>query len=340
MYEFQWTLPGEVQQAVTLHIASRSSWIGRKTLYLRDRVVYRRGRLEGIEHTFADSLRQHKLLLTWEPLPSSHDWRPVLRCDGMELQEVTDCPLPRIVPRPPLLAWLIGVTCLAMFMMAVMLPHIWNMLYVGRGHSDSRTIVLEVEDESGEISGAPRRSGERVVGVGAEGVSGARTEKPYAISVRPSPTSEPRLVTRKLPPARAGKEYAAQLLVEGGRPPYDWVVNTRKLPTGLSFDRQGGQLSGVVALDAKGVFPLQFRVTDSAYSPYDDLAPWFVPFAATAVCLLGYWNMRRWGVLLYGALLLVQLGAGWVSQYPLSFAPVVWQGLMLLAGAGYFKRMQ
>ncbi len=393
MYEFKWTLPFDAKQTVTLRITSKSSWLGRKTLRLDDRVVYRRGRMEGIEHRFRVPTGGQELRLTWEQMPGFPSWRPVLLYNEAELEEITGCQPPLVSQRPPFLAVVTGVTYLLMFMMAIMLPHIWRMLYAGLAHSDSRTIILNVDGveggaglllrghplpeatvgqpfeavlsvqggrppytwklvkaplpdglsfdaETATVSGTPQRVGDKIMGVCVTDASGDKAERPYVISVRPTGRREPRLVTSTLPPAQTGQGYSAGLEVEGGEPPYDWVVNKRKLPKDLSFDRKTGRLTGVVRADVKGVFPLHFGVNDSAYSPYHNIAPWLVPFVATAGCLLGYWNMRRWGVILYGALILGQLGVGGMTEYPLSWIAIVLQVLVFLVGAGYFKRMQ
>ena len=403
MYEFKWTLPLDAKQTVTLQIASKSSWIGRKTLRVGDHVVYRRARMEGIEHTFADPAGEHTLQLTWEPISESASWQPILVCDGVELEESTGAQPPRTTERPPLLALVTGVTYLTILMMVVMLPHVWKMLYAGLSHSDSRAIVLDVTDgeedaalvlarnllpeatvgqpyqaslavecgsppytwklvkgslpdglafdaETARVSGAPRNAGDKVVRVRVTDATGAQAERPYVVSVRPERPAEPRLVTRTLPVAHTGEEYVAQLRVEGGKPPYDWVVNARKLPQQLSFDRKEGTLRGMVqpeTADRKEqeppiptAVPLQFGVADSGYSPYEHIAPWFVPLAATAVCLLGYWNMRRWGVMLYGVFIVGQLGAGLATAYPLSGTAIVLQALVFSVGAAYYNRMQ
>ena len=403
MYEFKWTLPLDPKQIVTLQIASQSSWIGRKTLRVGDRVVYRRARMEGVEHTFADPAGEHTLRLTWEPISGSASWRPILLCDGVELEELTGAQPPRTAERPPLLALVTGITYLTILMMVVMLPHVWKMLYAGLGHSDSRAIVLDVSDgredaalvlarnllpeatvgqpyrtslavergsppyawnlvkgslpdglafhaNAARVSGTPQDAGDKVIRVRVTDATGAQAERPYVVSVRPERSTEPRLVTRTLPVAHSGEEYVAQLRVEGGKPPYDWVVNTRKLPQRLSFDRKAGTLRGVVGPETPDrkeweppiptAVPLQFGVIDSAYSPYENIAPWFIPLAATAICLLGYWNMRRWGVILYGVFIVGQLGAGLATAYPLSGTAIVLQALIFSVGAAYYSRMQ
>ena len=83
---------------------------------------------------------------------------------------------------------------------------------------------------------------------------------------------------------------------------------------------------------------------DDAYAAFNHIAPWMAPFAVTSVCLLGFWNMRRWSVILYAALILAQLVIGvvgvWHAWLPLNVTGLILQTLVFAAGARSFTTMR
>ena len=74
------------------------------------------------------------------------------------------------------------------------------------------------------------------------------------------------------------------------------------------------------------------------------IGPWYPPYLAAAsivgaICLLGFWKMRRWGVILYTALALINqvvlLAAGrW------NMLAIILPGIVVAVGFGYFSRMR
>jgi putative Ig domain-containing protein len=74
----------------------------------------------------------------------------------------------------------------------------------------------------------------------------------------PSPLQ---LATAALPPARAGRPYAARLVARGGRAPYRWTVAAGALPRGLRLD-PAGRIVGKPAARAR--VSVAVRVADAA----------------------------------------------------------------------------
>lgn len=261
---------------------------------------------------------------------------------------------------------------------------------------------LSLNESTGRISGTPRQAGETTIGLQVTDSQGSQAHWAYMVSVAAEEAAGPRITTETLPPGRENEEYSAFLEAAGGRPPYRWLVNERKLPSGLKVSSPSGDRSGELAVSgragsnlegkvreidqasrsitlngnvvpvteetslwAKGervefeavrvgdtvgvsgvgdrAFPVLFKVYDSTYSPYEGIAPWFVPFGATSLCLLGFWNMRLWSVVLYGALILLQAVIPWTwGDYPLptSALALALQGAIFLVGAVNFTKMR
>ncbi|MCG8404017.1 MAG: Ig domain-containing protein [Phycisphaerales bacterium] len=220
---------------------------------------------------------------------------------------------------------------------------------------------LHFDDDSGLISGTPRESGDFLIRIRATDARDHSIDWPCVISVASDQEHAPRIVTESLPVAIEHSDYSAQFDADGGLPPYDWVLNKRKLPNGLVFkvleeDGESGQeqvaarlegtpeqLSvneGEVAKSIAGAYPLRVRVTDASYSPWVDISPWVLPFVATSICLLGYWNMQRWSVVLLGLAVLAQIGLAVASLLSVSTAAVVLQLCVLAVGTRAFPKMR
>ncbi len=214
-------------------------------------------------------------------------------------------------------------------------------------------LSLSLDESTATIHGTPVEAGASLIWLRATDASGAKSVWPYAISVLPAEPHEPSIQTRSLPTAGEGAPYAATLLAVGGTPfadkhgdapLYHWVINKRKLPKGLKADKNTGEITGTPQPDTAGPYPLTIRVFDNAYTPFTHIAPWIAPFAATAVCLLGFWNMRRWSVILFAALILAQLLLGvadvWHTWLPLNVTGLILQTLVFATGAKSFTTMR
>ncbi len=76
------------------------------------------------------------------------------------------------------------------------------------------------------------------------------------------------------------------------------------------------------------------------YSAAQDIAPWIVPYLVSAVCLLGYWNMRKWSVCLY-VLAVAAQGMLWLTgTMSISMTTLVFQVLLCIVGLTHFSKMR
>ena len=99
--------------------------------------------------------------------------------------------------------------------------------------------------------------------------------------------------------------------------------------------KEGSEL-GVYATG--GHYPVILKVSDGSYDHWDDIRPWPIPFLVTSVCLLGFWNMRKWGVYLYGPLILLQCVAA-ASGVAIAIPALGLQAIVWIAGAVHVRKM-
>lgn len=219
MFEFRWTLPSQPKpHEVVLAVHARNSWFGRKVLYVDGRPAYRRDRFSGIDHAFPapdGSAQNIEVRLVRDERIG--EWAPRLTCDGAAVPETSGTRPPKIVKAPPLIAVVVGLTCLVMFMALVTLPSIATLL-------------------------------DAVYGKG-------------------------------------------------------------------------------------GWHPV------AGYSPTRHLYPWITPFVVSAGCLLGFWNMRRWGVQALGIAIVLELAALLTHVAPMSGIALGVQAVLWCIGAAYYRRM-
>ena len=78
---------------------------------------------------------------------------------------------------------------------------------------------------------------------------------------------------------------------------------------------------------------------DPSYNARNDIIPWIAPFCATALCLLGYWNMRRWSVIVYAPLIVVQGALVWVGWIPVATTALVLQAALWVVGLIHAGKM-
>jgi len=159
--------------------------------------------------------------------------------------------------------------------------------------------------------------------------------------------------------AELGAEHAASLRGEkftaavrtaleakGIRPRVDArVVSTGDPDVKLLCDSTGRWLlqwvdGGVKVLRGDDQYVATLTVEDSMYAPGDDIRPWLVPVFALALSLVGFWNMRRWGVLLLGLFLLAQVGIVAGGLIAVSTAALVLQAGILLVGLIHWPAMR
>ncbi|UCG16115.1 MAG: putative Ig domain-containing protein [Phycisphaerales bacterium] len=99
--------------------------------------------------------------------------------------------------------------------------------------------------------------------------------------------------------------------------------------------KEGNELS---VYASGGHYPVILKVSDCSYDHWDDIRPWLIPFLVTSVCLLGYWNMRKWGVYLYGPLILLQCVAA-ASGVSIAVSALGLQAIVWITGAVHVRKM-
>jgi hypothetical protein len=63
-----------------------------------------------------------------------------------------------------------------------------------------------------------------------------------------------------------------------------------------------------------------------------------IALAGSAVALLGYWRMRRWGLWLILAVACARVIAGWLDLFPLRLTDLVWPAIIVVVGLYYYRR--
>lgn len=82
------------------------------------------------------------------------------------------------------------------------------------------------------------------------------------------------------------------------------------------------------------------RDVAEGYSAAQDIAPWVVPYLVSAVCLLGYWNMRKWSVFLYMFAVAAQGGLSLTGIASISMTALMSQVLLCLVGLAHLSKMR
>jgi hypothetical protein len=117
---------------------------------------------------------------------------------------------------------------------------------------------LQINAETGVISGTPPTVGSFPLPVAVTDVTGNRVVKNFTLAVSGPLT----ITTTSLPDATKGVAYSQMLTAGGGLPPYTWSISSGTLPDGLALNASTGAVSGTPAAD--GQFSFQIRVTDFA----------------------------------------------------------------------------
>lgn len=208
---------------------------------------------------------------------------------------------------------------------------------------------LELDPQTGRLSASP--SEPRSLAGAVKVCDAEGREASGAVAVRVLPTEPPasgtlRIATTSLPPATVGAAYEAALSATGGRPApgesqvvHKWAVMGKAgLPAGLELDEDTGVIRGTPKQPDSGVVAL--RVADLSYQPIQTLLPWVVPALVTAVCLVGYLQMQREAVVLFGLALAGQAAVWWLGLWPLSPAGLAIEAALWLMGAVHYRNMR
>lgn len=400
MLTYQWSLPENGDRKAILNIHGKGGWFGIKEFQFGDERIFRRGLFSGIDHRFIDPTTGSVIHLLMEQVGGSSTFRPALTIDGQALPETTGTPPPRVPDRPRSIAIVTGITYLSMLMALIMLQPISKILDAVYLRMDTRKLVLNaVEIDDGSMSATqpaplrvrseqlpPAREGQpysaNIVAEGGDppysfepvrkrwpkvllldnqtGVitfvppraldvsgsvvvidaAGTQAEGVFAIIVRPETprdSDHPTILTERLPKATVGEEYRFDLQAAGGKPPYQWQTLRIDLPKALNLDKSAGVITGQVESPLDQVVAV--RVVDSSYSASQDIWPWVLPVLTTAVCLLGYWSMRLWGVVLLGAVIVAELALRGTGLAPISTTAVCLQGVLLVLGLRHWQAM-
>ena len=214
-------------------------------------------------------------------------------------------------------------------------PYVWEPVKKGwpkAWHLDSR---------AGELSFIVNRPHDYAAKVRVTDSSGDEAIRAVAVIVDAPSGGRPdwpEVANTVLPPATLGREYTVQLKVLGGEPPYEWKTIGKRIPKEIKLNKRTGMLNSTPT--TAGTFPIMIRVVDHHYKASQDILPWVVPFVATGICLLGYWNMRKWGVYLYASVIALQLILWLAAVLPIAATAVMLQGVLYLVGLMYLGRMR
>ncbi|RMF86220.1 MAG: hypothetical protein D6744_00080 [Planctomycetota bacterium] len=218
---------------------------------------------------------------------------------------------------------------------------------------------IELDANTGRLHGTPLRPGD-ISGVvevhdshdtddDGDGAIDAHTAKiAFSAYVRRSRDDQPgaiRIREPDLPLARAGEPFEYRFIADGGRPApgeQEAVVRWTKgrktsLPEGLKLDGETGVLHGVPKKPESR--PLVIRAYDLSYKPMHDVLPWAAPFVTTALCLIGYLTMRRVAVVVFAALIAVQVAAHVSGIWSSSLLALALETIVWAVGAAYWKKM-
>jgi hypothetical protein len=179
-------------------------------------------------------------------------------------------------------------------------PHTWKLL------SGRLPDGLEFDSEAGRIAGE------------------LESERPFDVAVPGAVTFEAGKVPEALAEAFGAVDQAlsSEARMSPGLGGEGWrITDTTGIYELTAFE------GGWRVHQRMGIHPLMVSLRDGSYDASQDILPWAIPIGVTSLCLLGYWNMRKWSVYLFGPLILAQ-----VVVFVLSLTPVATTGLVLQAG--------
>lgn len=208
---------------------------------------------------------------------------------------------------------------------------------------------ITLDEKTGALSGVPELGRDFSGQVKVKDASGAQAGGAFAVHVdpiTPPPPGTLLLTTTQLPSATRDRAYSFQLTATGGRPTpgtdkveYRWsALGKRGLPKGLRLDEKTGRLHGTPA--KAGGKPVVLRVADQSYAASHSIEPWIIPVILTAICLIGFLQMRRGSVPLYAVAIIAQAVALVMALVPISPIALGFQVPLWLIGAAHYKAMQ
>lgn len=200
---------------------------------------------------------------------------------------------------------------------------------------------LSLDREAGVLAFTPAVPHDLGATVAVQDAAGDGVESPIAIVVNratPRGPDYPIIETRRLPSAVLGEPFAVTLRATGGTTPYLWRTLKSPLPKGITLDSKEGLLEG--SPREAGAFAVTIRAIDSSYTPSQDIVPWIIPLLVTAVCLLAVLNMRKWAMMVFGALIVLQGLLLLATSVPISLVALAIQLLLWLVGAAHWGQMR
>ncbi len=222
---------------------------------------------------------------------------------------------------------------------------------------------LTIDDQTGRIEGTPIESGDYPLTIRAVDADGNDARYSYVVRVVTPDEPAPRITTDHLQPAIVGEPYSMPLAAEGGKPPYRWICNSRKLPNGLKLkqvDSADGdaedplrewQITGTPTPQKPrnpndppesiaGPYSIRLRVNDDAYHARNDTSPWFLPIGVTVVCMLGFWSMFRAAVIAFAVAIVLEIILHATGLFPVSLMAIGFQTIILLVGFANYRHMR
>jgi putative Ig domain-containing protein/lectin family protein len=118
---------------------------------------------------------------------------------------------------------------------------------------------LTLNSGTGAIAGTPTSAGTNTLTVKVLDNAGQSATHAYTVVVTSPP---PVIAAQTLPAATSGQPYSATLSASSGTPPYQWLVTSGALPSGLILGSATGTISGTPAASGLSTFTVTVTVTD------------------------------------------------------------------------------
>jgi len=117
---------------------------------------------------------------------------------------------------------------------------------------------LNLNAQTGAVSGTPAQQGHFVFTAAAADSGGQNASNSLAIDIAPAPLA---ITTEALPAGIVGATYSGALTAANGTEPYTWAITAGALPPGLTLDPATGRISG--APTKAGLYGFTVTVADA-----------------------------------------------------------------------------